>query len=150
MPDELTHRQLAVAAYNATWELLEKERTPEEDLELLDTAFASRHHWRHESGASQLALGDWMISRCFAALGDGQMAVRFAESSLALQPADAAAWLRASLLEGLARAHAANRDRAARDLAVARSAAELALESDAEDRALIQGQLDSVPAVERG
>ncbi|HEV3328816.1 MAG TPA: hypothetical protein VGZ33_05415 [Acidimicrobiales bacterium] len=148
MAEELTHRVLAVAAFNSSWELLERERTEEEDLELLEVALASRHHWRHEGGPQQLAIADWMVSRCFAELGDGTLALRFARSALVEEPPDGPAWLRASLLEGLARAHAANGDWGERDDAAARAVAALAAEDDEEDRALIEAQLASVPSAE--
>lgn len=145
MADELTHRSLAVAAYNATWSVLERDRTSDEDLELLELAFASRHHWRLEGGAQQTAVADWMVSRCFADLGEGPLAIRFALAALAAEPPDAPAWLRASLLEGLARAHASAGDAAARDDVIARARAALELEADPEDRALIAEQLATVP-----
>jgi hypothetical protein len=144
--DELTHRALAVAAFNSSWELLERDRTEEEDLELLEVALASRHHWRHEGGPQQLAIADWMVSRCFAELGAGDLALRFATAALATEPPDRPAWLHASLLEGLARAHAARGDWAGRDDAAAWAAIALAEEDDAEDRELIESQLASVPA----
>lgn len=145
MTGELTHRALAVAAFNASWALLERERTADEDLELLEVAFTSRHHWRAEGADQQVAIADWMVSRCFSELGEGALALRFATTALAVAPADAPAWLRASLLEGLARAHAANGDQAARDDAAARAASVLDEESDPEDRALIADQLATVP-----
>jgi hypothetical protein len=143
--DALTHRALAAEAFNASWTLLERDRTADEDLELLEVAFTSRHHWRAEGGAQQVAIADWMVARCFSALGEGALALRFATAACAAAPPDAPAWLRASLLEGLARAHAANGDQAARDEAAARAATELDEESDRESRALIAGQLASVP-----
>ena len=145
MPEQLTHRALAVSAFNESWPLLERDRTAEEDLMLLDVAFASRHHWRREGGAQQIAIADWMVSRCFADLGEPRLAVRFASAALAAQPPDAPAWLRASLLEGLARAHACAGDVAARDDALARAHAELGHESDPEDHAVIAAQLATVP-----
>ncbi|HEY8081283.1 MAG TPA: hypothetical protein VIE15_04265 [Acidimicrobiales bacterium] len=145
MPDELTHRALAVRAFNESWSLLERERTEDEDLALLEVAFASRHHWRAEGGDQQLAIADWMVARCFAELGDGRLAVRFALAALAAQPVDAPAWLRASLLEGLARAHAANGDGEARDDAVLLAEAALGEEPDDEERGVIAAQLATVP-----
>jgi len=145
MASELTHRALASAAFNRSWELLEAQRSPEEDLEMLEVAFSSRHHWRAEGGLQQVAVADWMVSRCFAALGEGPLAVRFADSARSLAPSDAPAWLRASLLEGLARAYAADGDGARRDAAAAEAAVLLEEETDPEDRALIAEQLASVP-----
>jgi hypothetical protein len=145
VPEPLTHRGLAAESFNASWALLERDRTDDEDLELLEDALASRHHWRAVGGLQQIAISDWMVSRCFAELGNGGLALRFATAALRAQPDDAPAWLRASLLEGLARAHAANGDQAARDEAVVRAATALAEERDPEDRELIADQLASVP-----
>jgi hypothetical protein len=147
MPDELSHRALAVTSFNRCWELLERERTPDEDFELLEVAFTSRHHWRVEGGPQQATIADWMVARCFSVLGEGRLAVRFAEAALAAEPPDAPAWLRGSLLEGLARAHAANGDQAARDDAFAGAVVALADEPNEEDRELIAEQLASVPHV---
>ena len=140
-----SHKALATEAFNASWELLERARTDDEDLELLEVAFESRHHWRIVGGAQQVAIADWMVSRSFAALGEGALSTRFARTALAVEPPDAPAWLRASLLEGLARARAASGDTAGRNDAVARAALALADETDDESRELIEGQLASVP-----
>jgi len=143
--EPLTHRSLAVTTFNASWALLERDRTEEEDLELLEVAFTSRHHWRKEGGARQIAIADWMVSRCFSELGEGRLAVRFALAALAAQPDDAPAWMRASVLEGLARAHAANGDQGSRDEALAAASAALEEEADPEERAIIAEQLATVP-----
>jgi hypothetical protein len=144
--DELAHRTLATNAFNASWSLLERERTRDEDLELLEVALASRHHWRREGGAQQVAIADWMVSRCFAELDEPRLALRFAMAALEAQPEDAPAWLRASLLEGLARAHASAGDALARADAIARAEAALEGEADPDDRAVIAEQLSTVPA----
>jgi hypothetical protein len=143
--DSHSHRELAVAAFNRSWTLLEAERDEDDDCELLEVAFTSRHHWRAAGGPQQWAISDWMVSRCFAELGDGPMSLRFATSAARRTPEDAPAWLRASLFEGLARAHAVSGNAAARDEAVERAARELELEVDPEERALIAGQLATVP-----
>jgi hypothetical protein len=148
MPDDVVHRELAIAAFNTSWTLLEKDRSDDEDLELLEVAFESRHHWRVVGGAQQRAVADWMISRCFAELGDGALALRFARSAVACEPPDAPAWLRASLLEGLARAYASNGDRLERDEALAAATAVLVEEADPEERQIIEEQLATVPQVE--
>ena len=145
MPHEMTHRSLAVAAFNETWALLERTRSAAEDLTMLEVAFTSRHHWHAEGGAQQAVIADWLVSRCFAELGEGRLAVRFANTALDEEPSDAPAWLRASLLEGLARAHASNGDADGRDLALRQATAALEAEQDPEDRAVIEGQLATVP-----
>lgn len=149
MADGLNHRDLAAKSFNHSWELLERDRTDAEDLELLEVAFASRHHWRAVGGAQQIAVADWMVSRCFAELGDGRLSMRFANAALAAEPEDAPPWLRASLFEGLARACAANGDQRGRDEAAASATTLLADEPGEENRQLIEEQLASVPAASR-
>ena len=145
MTDALTHRSLAAQTYNATWELLEASRTPEQDRELLCIAMASRYHWSQEGGQQQQAVADWMVSRCFAAVGEGQLALSFAGAALHGMPEDAPPWLRASLLEGMARALSAAGNVRARDGHLARARKELEAETDQENRALIESQIDGVP-----
>lgn len=87
--DAAQHRALAVALFNATWDLLDKmERTPDEDAELLQRAHASRHHWAEvarlggNAGLKQANVGDWQLSRVYAVLNEGRLARFFAERSL--------------------------------------------------------------------
>ncbi len=145
MDETLTHRQLAVQSYNAAWALLESQRDPAQDRDLLTAAFTARHHWSIAGGEQEAAVSDWMVSRCCAALGEASLALRFAEAAHAGMPADSPAWLRASLHEGLARAFAAAGDAAGRDAQLAQAQAALAAETDDEDRELIQSQIDDVP-----
>jgi hypothetical protein len=140
MDEPLTHRQLAVQTYNATWALLETSRSEQQDLELLGLAFASRYHWGLAGGPKEKAIADWMASRCLAAIGEGPLAVRFADSALALAPREQE-WLTASMHEGRARAAAAAGDDAARTEHVALAQAALDRETDAEDRDAIAAQL---------
>jgi hypothetical protein len=149
--DDAQHRELAVSAFNACWTLLDKQAlTDAEQLDLLESAFEQRHHWRIVGAAKQRSIAEWMVARCYSELGEGALALRFARAALSEQPSDAPAWMRASLLEGMARAHAANGDAVARDEAFAAAKAALADESDEEERQIIADQLATVPEVDRG
>jgi len=139
------HRTLAISTYQHCWQLLDSDRTPEQDRDLVGLAFTSRYHWGFAGGSTEHAIADWMVSRCLAAVGDAVLSRRFADSSLGFLDDESPAWLRASLYEGLARACAAGGDREGRDEYVARARAELEAEPDPEDRALIEAQLDDVP-----
>jgi hypothetical protein len=145
--DGVTQRAIAVERYNHCWHLLEKVgRTKDEDTELLTSAFVSRYYWSLVDGTEQCIIGDWMISRAAAAVGEGDLALRFALlANDHAQEAKASDWLIASTTEGLARAHAASGDLEARDRWI--TAAELLIETiaDSEDRKLIASQLASVP-----
>jgi hypothetical protein len=87
--DKLTgaewHRKQAVENFNKTWDLLEqKNRTREDDLEMIHTAHASRFHWEKAGGPLNYARGEWQISRVYSILNMGDSALLHAEHSLYL------------------------------------------------------------------
>lgn len=143
--DAVQHRAIAVATFNQAQELLHVRRTDAEDHTLLTAAFASRHHWLAIGGPAEFAIADWLVSRAAAATGHATLSLQFAHSALQVgdveDDTEFPAWLRASLLEGLARAHAAAGDATQRDEYIAQARAMLQLESDAADAALIEAQL---------
>jgi hypothetical protein len=139
------HRQLAKQTYGDTWALLDAERTPAQDLELVTRAFTSRYHWGLAGGVQEAVVSDWMVSRCLAAVGDGQLSLRFAEAAADGLPEGHPAWLAASVEEGLARAHAALGDALRREQHLTKARQILATEPDPEDREIIGAQLDDVP-----
>jgi hypothetical protein len=136
-----------VETYNRCWELLETEnRSSEENLELLRTAFASRYHWSFVAETPQEIMGDWMISRAAAATGEGHLALRYARAAYDAAVAhDVEDWLLASSAEGVARAYASLGDGDHRNAWFATSEGLVALIKDGESRELIASQLASVP-----
>jgi hypothetical protein len=139
------HRSLAVRAYNDCWDLLESVRTPQQDRDLVGLAYTSRYHWQQSGGgAEELAIADWMVSRCLAAVGAGALAIDAARAALDAAPADSPTWLQASLFEGLARAFSAAGRSQERDAALKRARVLIMEEPDAESRALIEEQIASV------
>lgn len=141
------HRQFAISLFNFTWELIEKpDRTPDDDLEMLLAAAASRWHWGRIGDSSQLAAGDWQVAHVASLLDLGDLALRFAARNLAIAEAEGwDGWRLASAHEGLARAYAALSQRERRDRAVAAAEAALTHENDEEERQIIAAQLASVP-----
>jgi hypothetical protein len=145
--EQFDHRGQAVETYNQSWSLLERDdRSPEQDRDLLTTAFTSRFHWRAAGGVEQWVMSDWMVARAAAAVGEGRLAVDFALAAHdAAQRGEVADWLLASCAEGVARAYAALGDEVSRDRwsEVARSLISDII--DDEDRELIASQLDTIP-----
>ena len=81
---ETWHRTFAPRAFNQTWDLLDiAEPTREEEEEMLSAAFAQRYHWYVVGNPRHRAISDWQISRVAAVLGYADLALRFAERSLA-------------------------------------------------------------------
>lgn len=132
-------REMAKKAYNEAYEAVDSMENPSWAVELAAT---SLNLWRRVGTEQNLAIGCWLYSRALAKSGAGALALQVARNCLTHvdaidEPAD---WLRASALEGYARAlHAASDQRFAAALAQAKEAiAELSSDSD---RELIGGQL---------
>ena len=79
------HRALAARCFNDTWELLDLERrTPAQDEEMLRLTFASHFHWtqRDDYSPVKASIAHWQVSRVFAVLGEGALALRFGRAAL--------------------------------------------------------------------
>jgi len=137
------HRQTAVALFNRTWELLDKDgRTFAENAEMLTAVFASRYHWRQIGDAKNFSVSDWQVSRVAAVLGYPDLAEEYGHRSLEVA---CSAHLRpfyvAYAHEALARAArlAGNREAVASHLAAAYEMLDLI--DDAEERDLVATDL---------
>ena len=141
------HREIAVATFNRTWDLLDAPtRTPDQDAELLTAAFTSRYHWERIGTAENLAIADNQIARVASALGNGPLAVEYATAALTRTEAEGwTDWRLASALEVCARAHAADRNAPLRDEFYRRAENAIATIDDPEDRAVVEEQLATVP-----
>jgi len=73
------HRTQAIAANNSVWELLESD-TPDA-TELLSRAYAASYHWARatERTPANAARASWLLSRCHAILGHGDLAMHHAD-----------------------------------------------------------------------
>lgn len=138
-------RALAVQTYNAAQDLLySDDRTPEQDIEMLTLAFTSRHFWMQVGGPRQPAIAEWAVGRISAELGFAEMALLFAERALAATTEAHPAWMRASALEGVARAHAVSGQPVLAADYLNRARAELALEGNPKEAEIISAQIDDV------
>ena len=67
--EEKVHKKFAVNLFNHTWDLMgKKDRTKEEDDEMIHSAHASRHHWGQIGTTTHFERGEWQISRVYAIL----------------------------------------------------------------------------------
>jgi hypothetical protein len=147
MDEREAHQFFAVQTFNGAWELIEKpDRTPDEDAEMLQRAFASRWHWGFVGGAEQWATGDWQIAHCASLLGLGALAQLYAQRAFEVCERERwTGWQRASMLEGMARAAAAAHDSAAHNKYYVLATEAVAAIDDDEDRKVIASQLATVP-----
>lgn len=153
--DAAVHRRLAVQAFNACWDHIERlDRTPEDDLAMVHLAHASRYHWEQvrlrggESGPRQAAIGDWQVSRAWALAGEAGPALRFAGSAWDVcesAGAEVGGVERGFAIEAMARAlYLAGR--ADEALVWILRGRELALALDAGDRGWLELNLDAAEA----
>ncbi|MFX1513834.1 MAG: hypothetical protein ACFFCQ_14715 [Promethearchaeota archaeon] len=85
------HRKIAVQLFNQTWDLLDKkERTDEENDEMIHSAHTSRYHWGvvvangkdPKVGPINLERGEWQISRVYSVLKRHEPALFHAQKCL--------------------------------------------------------------------
>jgi len=132
--------------FNQAWDLIDKSgRTPAEDRRLLTLSMASRALWDDVGADEQWITGDWQVAHVAALTGYADLALDFAAAAYERAArADVPMWLKASTCEGLARAHAAAGHDAERDAWVLRARELLEQVDDADDRAVIEGQLSTI------
>ena len=140
-------RELATQLFNRCWDLLAATRDDDDDVELLTAAFSSRFHWLNAGGVEQWIVSDWMVARASAAIGEGELALRFAtRAHTAAQENEVPDWLIASSTEGVARAYAATGDVEEFDNWSALATRLIDVIADPEDKALIASQLADIKA----
>ena len=78
------HRSEAVAANNSVWDLLGDDSP--DATELLSRAYAASYHWARAArrGPENAARAAWLLSRCHAVLGNGDLALHHADECAAV------------------------------------------------------------------
>ena len=138
------HRKTAAAAFNRTWDYLEKKhRSPGDDAEMLQLAHTSRYHWGLVGTPLNQAVGDWQISRVYASLGQADLALVYAEKCLSACRKKGLGEIVPSAYEAVARACAVAKDpkRANEYLSKARTLLDR-IPLDKEDRRIYLGQIE--------
>jgi len=143
------HRFFAADCFNGTWDLLDrKDRSAEDDEQMLLRAAASLWHWTQRTDATpeNLSVGFWLVSRAHAVAGSPEESVRYGELSLseAGKPG-VAPYALAYAHEALARGHAAagRRKQAADHVALARKASDRL--ADEETKKMLLTDLATIP-----
>ena len=77
------HKKMAVDLFNSVWSFLDKkERTTEEEDEMVHAAHASRYHWGQIGSFLEKERGEWQISRVYSVLKRLQPALYHAQRCL--------------------------------------------------------------------
>lgn len=75
------HRAQGIECNNSTWEMIEAERTPENDEEMLRRAYASTYHWARANGRKPAneARGQWLLSKAHLLAGHADRSLHYAD-----------------------------------------------------------------------
>jgi len=78
------HRTQGIECNNSTWEMIEAERTPENDEEMLRRAYASTYHWARAARRvpANDARGAWLLAKVQLLVGQPQLSLRYADRCL--------------------------------------------------------------------
>jgi uncharacterized protein YndB with AHSA1/START domain len=80
------HRSQGIECNNSTWEMIEADRTPEHDEEMLRRAYASTYHWARAARRTPAndARGAWLLAKVQLLVGQPAVSLRYAQRCLAL------------------------------------------------------------------
>jgi len=79
------HKKQAIDNFNYTWDLIDKkDRTEEDNLNMIHAAHASRFHWGQVGTPLHFVRGEWQISRVYALLNMPESALFHGNYSLEL------------------------------------------------------------------
>jgi DNA-binding transcriptional MerR regulator len=140
-------RKTAADLFNYTWTLMEKAGRTERETDLMvHAAHASRFMWEEIGEPVNHARGEWQIARVYAVVDRPEPALHHAHRCLEIvEEFGVGDFDLACAYEAMARAHATagEEDAARRYAALGRETA--ARIADADDRALVVADLDSLP-----
>jgi uncharacterized protein YndB with AHSA1/START domain len=79
------HRAQAIECNNSTWEMIDAERTPANDEEMLRRAYASAYHWQRaaRTGPQNEARALYMLAKAQLLAGHADASLRYADACMA-------------------------------------------------------------------
>jgi hypothetical protein len=139
-------RQLAAGLFSYVWASLEKtDRRADDDDLMVHAAHASRYHRGRAGGPAQWARGEWQCSRVYAVLGRFEPALHHGRRCLELATEnDLGPFDVGAAHEALARSCWVSGDAGKTVEHVALARAQSAGIADADDRAILEGDLASL------
>lgn len=144
------HKKIAKKCFNEAWDYLDKKsRNVDDEQQMLHLAHASRYHWGFVGSARNFAIGDWQLSRVYAALNEPRLALHFAKSALDITQKNNLSDNLPSAYEGMARAYAVAKEKrsAMEYIKKAREALDKAKVMSAGDKKVYAGQIDETEAL---
>lgn len=122
------HKKHAVTCFNETWNLIDKTKRSQEEIDrMIHLAHASRFHWGEIGTPLEFARGEWQISRVYAVLNRHEPALYHGKRSLEICEENGVRDYDIAFgYEAIARAYAiaGNKDEALKYLALGKEAVE--------------------------
>lgn len=139
-------RKLAALFFNEAWKYIEKpDRTADDDLLMIHLAHASRLHWQFAGDASRWTIGEWQISRVYSILKRSEPALYHARISLRIATENnVRPFLLGCAHEAIARALSITADPSVGEH-IARASNFARQVEDAEEKAILEGDLSTIP-----
>ncbi len=80
------HRMQGIECNNSTWEMIEAERNPDNDEEMLRRAYASTYHWARavRRVPANEARGAWLLAKVQLLAGQPELSLRYADQCMAV------------------------------------------------------------------
>lgn len=142
------HQYFAVELNNSAWGLIDQAESLDPVMmeRLVNQAHASLYHWSEIGETVTLARGHHLVSRAYAAVGQGAQALRHAGRCLEICEAEGYGdWDLAFALEAVARAHGMLGFNDERDAFLARAKEAGQAIAGEEDRKIFLDELKKVP-----
>ena len=127
---DTAHKHFSAACFNKTWDLLDKkDRTAEDDEQMIRLTLASHYHWtqREDYNATKASVAHWQTSRVYTVVGQGKNARRYGKLCLEVSKGEGVGpFYLGYAYEALARAEmvAGNQEKMEKYLESARQAAD--------------------------
>ncbi len=142
------HRWFSVDCFNRAWEYInKKDRTPEEDEEMIRLSLASTWHWTQRPDCTDInrSISLWQNSRVYALVGQVENARRYGQMCLDVsQNADMPPFYLGYAYEALARAESLADDHQQVKALVIEARRLAGQVAEEEDRNLLLADLDTI------
>lgn len=141
------HKKMAVDLFNSVWSFLDKkERTTEEEDEMVHAAHASRYHWSQIGSSLEKERGEWQISRVYSVLKRPQPALYHAQRCMEIcKENNIGDFDIAFAYEAMARAHAVSGEEAESKKYIELGKKAGNQIKNEEDKKIFFGDLETVP-----
>jgi len=140
------HEKIAKSLFNQTWNLIEKkDRTEEEDFEMVHSTHASSYHWSKIGKPINFQRGEWQVSRVYAILNKPEGCLYHAQRCMNLtKQHNIKGFDLTFAYEALARAYSVGKNNTEKEkyLKLAMEAAELI--KDEEDKKYVLSELTTI------